>query len=383
MDSVTATSTTDVIQTNTHEWMADLHRDVNPETGYMIKRPQGVYGKKVKEIVQYASSQSVELKAIRHSRRVRPHACLIYASYVFQFLSEYVFPIVFAGTASYLYYQWTPSLDPVETFYAEPTNATASAETTSGWFDWVPSSAQAGDWVGSTLRTVVSVPVSFVAHTIDRGLHVQEVGTYLQSSGSKIILLPLLFLAVYLLTKIVCRLLIHIQSICASHQRLWTLQEMMLTETEEALERAVTGMLRPTLLTVYETLLLPPPTSTQIVSAEQAALLTLATTYRRNVPMMRTNLLDRLATEIKRIPFPELVRRGGLTQSYANALRQLIRHADDELSTTLFSFHEEIHSAPARLAQQTHGAVQGAVQGAALGATRVASTAMTVAALMA
>lgn len=379
MDAATA-STTDVIQTNTHDWMADLHRDVNPETGYMIKQPQGVYGKKVKEIVQYVSSQSVELKAIRHSRRVKPHACLVYASYVFQFLSEYVFPIAFAGTASYLYYQWTPSLDPVETPSDEPTTIAEDVHTTSGWFDWVPSSAQAGDWVGSTLRAAVSVPVSFVAHTIDRGLHVQEVGTYLQSSGSKILLLPVLFLAVYLFTKIVCRLLIHIQSICASHQRLWTLQEMMLSETEEALERAVTGMLRPTLLTVYETLLLPPPSSsTQIVSAEQSALLLLATTYRRNVPMMRTNLLDRLATEIKRIPFPELVRRGGLTQSYTNAMRQLIRHADDDLSSTLFSFHEEIHSAPSRLALQAQGAVQGAVQGAG----RVASTAMTVAALMA
>jgi hypothetical protein len=230
---------------------------------------------------------------------------------------------------------------------------------------------------------VASVPISFVAHTIDRGLHVQEVGEYLQSSGSKIVLLPLLFLAVYLFTKVVCRLLIHVQTLCASHQRLWTLQELLLTETEEALERAVAGMMKPTLLTVYETLLLPAPPSTQLVPAEQAALLQLATNYQTNLPMMRTNLLDRLATQIKQIPFPDLVRRGGLSPSYTNVMRQLIRHADEDLSATLFSFHEEIHSAPARLAHQAQGALQGVVQGATQGAARVASNAMTVAALMA
>ncbi len=371
----------DVIQTATHEWMEDLHRDTNPETGYMIKHPQGVYGKKVKEIVQYASSQSVELKAIRHSRRIRPHACLLYVSYVFQFLSDYVFPVAFAATASYVYYQWTPPLVsedvPSSTVLKQPESVNGT--TSSGWFDWIPSSGEAGDWLGSTLRTVVSVPVTFVAHTIDRGLHVQEVGTYLHSSGSKLVLLPILFLGVYIFTKVLCRLLIHIQSLCASHQRLWALQEMMLTETEEALERAVTGMLRPALLTLYETLLLPSPTSSQIVSAEQQSVLVLADRYRGNVSMMRTNLLDRLSTEIKRIPFPELVKRGGLTQSYANAMRHLIRHADDELSGLLFSFHEEIHSAPARLRHQVAGMAEGTVQGA----TRVASSAMTLAALMA
>lgn len=95
--------------------------------------------------------------------------------------------------------------------------------------------------------------------------------------------------------------------------------------------------------------------------------------------MMRTNLLDRLSTEIKRIPFPELVRRGGLSQSYSNAMRQLIRYADEELSSTLFSFHEEISSVPLRITQSVVGAGNGAIQGAA----RVTSTAMTVAAMLA
>ena len=366
----------DVIQTNTHEWMADLHKDVNADTGYIAKHPKGVYGKKVKELVQYASSQSVEMKAIRHSRRVRPHACLVYFAYVFHFLSEYVLPIVLSTASAYLYYQWTP--EPVA-FLPPVPKPIETNTTSSGWFDWVPSSDVAGDWLGTTLRSIVAVPVTFVAHTVDRGLRVQEVSSYLQSSGSKIILLPLLFVAVYLLTKLVCRLMIHIQSLCASQQRLWNLQEMMLTETEEALERAVTGILRPALLTAYETLLLPPPSSTQLVSAEQGALLLLANTYRGNVPMMRTNLLDRLSTEIKRIPFPELVRRGGLSQSYSNAMRQLIRYADEELSSTLFSFHEEISSVPLRITQSVVGAGNGAIQGAA----RVTSTAMTVAAMLA
>jgi hypothetical protein len=206
---------------------------------------------------------------------------------------------------------------------------------------------------------------------------VQEAFASIQSTGSKIFLLPLLFVAVYFLTKIVCRVLLHIQTLCSAQRRIWHLQEIIIQDTEEALERAVTGMIRPFLLNYYETILtLPSSTSSnQLVPADKAKLLSLTQTYRGHLPLMRVNLYDRLATEVKQFSFAELVKRGGLSPSYQRALHQLIRYADDELSNILFSFHEEIHRVPDAIQSKVLDAGHFAIQGA----TRAASTAMVLA----
>lgn len=363
----------------TSEWMKDLHSDTNPKTGYLVEAPKGAYGKKVKELVNYFSSQSVELKAIRHSRRIKPNACCLYSFYIFQFLSEYVFPIAFAVFASYIYYAWVPTEKPVEDLPVIPTPIQTTEKT--GWFSWLPTSDVAGKWVGSTVRSVVAAPLSFVVNAVDRGLHAKEAMEAVQLTGSKLILIPLLFIAVYFLTKIVGRVLIHLQSLCASQRRVWNLQELLIRETEEALERAITGSLKPFLLRTYEDFLAlsaPDSSSHQIVPVTNQAILSLANTYRQNIPLLQINLHDRLATEIKQIPFPELVRRGGLSQSYTQVLHQLVRYADEELSSTLFAFHEEIHKVPATIQSRLLDATQSVVQGT----TRIASNAMILAATL-
>lgn len=361
------------LQTTVPAWMEDLHADVDAKTGYLVPHPRGPYGQKVKELVRYFSGQSVELKAIRHGRRMRPNACCLYTGMLFQFLSEYVFPIAFAVSASYMYYQWTPTEappTPLET--PVPSNIHNDTAVESGWFGWMPSAAEAGNWLGSTTRSFASVPVTFLAHAVDRSLHVQEAFASIQSTGSKIFLLPLLFVAVYFLTKIVCRVLLHIQTLCSAQRRIWHLQEILIQDTEEALERGITGLVRPFLLNYYETILSLPSSSNQLVPADKAKLLSLTQTYRGHLPLLRVNLYDRLATEVKQIPFAEVVKRGGLSPSYQRALHQLIRYADDELSNVLFSFHEEIHRVPDAIQSKVLDAGQFAIQGA----KRVASTAM-------
>jgi len=364
------------LQSTVPAWMEDLHADVDAKTGYLVSHPKGLYGQKIKELVRYFSGQSVELKAIRHGRRVRPSACCLYTGILFQFLSEYVFPIAFALFASYMYYQWTPTEIPLPPLV--PSGPLLQNETAQdgGWFDWMPSAAEAGSWLGSTTRSLASVPVSFLTHAVDRSLHVQEAFASIQSTGSKIFLLPLLFVAVYFLTKIVCRVLLHIQTLCSAQRRIWHLQEILIQDTEEALERALTGMIRPFLLNYYETILtLPSSSSSSLVPADKANLLRLTQTYRGHLPLMRVNLYDRLAMEVKQFSFAELVKRGGLSPSYQRALHQLIRYADDELSNILFSFHEEIHRVPEAIQSKVLDAGHFAIQGV----TRAASTAMVLA----
>jgi len=359
------------LEQTTYTWMKDLHSDTNPKTGYLVEAPKGAYGKKVKELVNYFSGQSVELKAIRHSRKIKPNACCLYGFYIFQFLSEYVFPIAFAVLASYFYYAWTPPeiVDDPPSF----PSIENTTEIKTGWFSWIPNSDVAGQWVGSTVRSIVSIPLSFVVNVVDRGLHATEAMEAVQVTGTKLILLPLLFVAVYFLTKIVGRVLVHLQSLCASQRRVWDLQELLIRETEEALERAITGLCKPFLLKTYEEFLTLPCTaqSQQIVPTNQA-ITTLTRVYQHNYPLLQINLHDRLATEIKQIPFPELVRRGGLSQSYTQILHQLVRYADEELSSTLFTFHEEIHKVPTAIQSRFVDATQSVVQGT----SRLASSAM-------
>jgi hypothetical protein len=328
-----------------HEWMNDLHSDINQKTGYLYTSPRGIYGKKIKELVNYFSNQSVELKAIRHSRRMKPNIILEYLFYIFNFLSEYVFPMAFAVLASYVYYFSAPKTNIT---VAPPVFSTPPPETSS-WYDWIPSSAEAGQWLGTNIRTVFSIPVSFVANAVDRGIHVQEIVETIQSSGSKLVLTPILFVLVYVLTKIVCRIIIHLRTLCVAQRRVWDIQEIIIQETDEALERGVTSIVRPVLIKQYEELMCLPPslqgqTSTKLVKANTTT--AMIQSYEGNFPLLRMNIFETLTTNIKRMSFAEVLKRGGLSQTYNQAIHSLIRHADDELSNTMFQFHEEINKVP-------------------------------------
>jgi hypothetical protein len=166
------------------------------------------------------------------------------------------------------------------------------------------------------------------------------------------LLLPVLFLSVYFLTKLLARLASHIYAMCAAHRRVWTLQQILLSETEEALERAIGGLLKPTMRTCYEQMLGVQRMTRSAGKLGQGALVlrdplgTLVTTYTGNPTLLRDSILDRLSADIKAIPFAELVRIGHLSPTYAKTIHALIRHADEELSSTMFAFHEELSRLP-------------------------------------
>ena len=327
-----------------HEWMNDLHSDINQKTGYLNESPRGVYGKKIKELVNYFSNQSVELKAIRHSRGMKPNIVIEYLFHIFNFMSEYVFPMVFALLACYVYYFSIPVNIPNPPLFP-PSSPPSSNPETNSWYDWIPSSAEAGQWIGTNIRTVLSIPVSFVANVIDRGIHVQEIVETVQASGSKVVLTPILFIAVYALTKIVCRVIIHLRTLCVAQRRVWDIQEIIIQETSEALERGVTCIVRPLLIKQYEELMcLPPQTSTKLVKVNTTT--AMIQSYEGNLPLLRMNIFELLTTNVKRLSFAEVLKRGGLSQTYNQAIHNLIRHADDELSNTMFNFHEEINKVP-------------------------------------
>lgn len=336
-------------QQTVFDWIKDVHADTDNKTGYLVKHPTGVYGKKVKELVRYFLSLSVEVKAIEQSRRVRVHPCFQYFFAILRFLSEFVFPVVFAVAASYAYYH--QSSDEA----AEIPNSAPSPPIEKGR-DWVAAAAAiataAGRRLGTTVRSIVTVPVTFVAHAVDRGLHLEEAATYVQTTGVKMLLLPVLFLSVYFLTKLLARLASHIYAMCAAHRRVWTLQQILLSETEEALERAIGGLLKPTMRTCYEQMLGVQRVTRSAGKQGQGALVlresvgTLVTTYTGSPTLLRDSILDRLSADIKAIPFAELVRIGQLSPTYAKTIHALIRHADEELSSTMFAFHEELSRLP-------------------------------------
>jgi len=240
-----------------------------------------------------------------------------------------VFPVLFATMASYSYYQWNPSMELTD----DTLVATESIDVTS------TVAQSAGQWIGSTARWIVGVPVTFLVNVVDRSLHIEEASQYIQTTGTKMFLLPVLFLGIYFLTKILSRLIHHVYTLCTSHRRVWFLQELLLKETEEALERAIVGIAKPYLFTQYERLL-----SRDEISLKPVV--TRSSDTRISDPRI---LLNRISDEIKKIPFAELVKRGQLSTLYTKTIHALIRHADEELSTTMFAFHEEINRIPDRV----------------------------------
>jgi len=281
----------------------NLNQDIDINTGYLVKNPVTQYGKRVKELVNYTCSQSSEFKTITNSRRLRPSPLCTYLLQVFRFLADYVIPVAVALAVSVYYYT---SLEPAaqSAVVEEEVSPSATEDT------WVDSAAVAGDWTGETIRYALSIPLSFVTSTIDSGLHISRGLHSLRQSAESIVYTPLLFVGVYCATLVLVRFLLNLYTLFSAERTLWNYQELILQETAQVVERAVTSLLRPELL------------------------------KERTVNPL---LLETLVTRIKTKPLPELLVLGHVSSQYTDGLHMLIRHADEELSTAMFRLTNELH----------------------------------------
>jgi hypothetical protein len=302
---MTATNTTTT-------WLTELNQDMDPATGYLVESPTSLYGLRVKELVNYTCSQSSEVKTILNSRRIRTSPCCLYMLEVIRFLADYILPLVVALYSAFSYYSSTQQ-HPVE----PETNRTETVEEEDTWVD---NAAFAGGWFGETIRYAISVPVSFLVSTIDGGLHVSQGIDYLQQRTELIIYTPLLFVAVYIVTLVSIRFLLNLYTICSAERALWNYQELVLQETRQVVERAITNIMRPALLAKGK-------------SQDQDLSL----------------CLEHISSAIKGRPLPELLALGNVSTPYTDSLRMLIRHADEDLSTAMFRFTNELHKIEGRL----------------------------------
>lgn len=278
-----------------------LNQDIDINTGYLVKNPVTQYGKRVRELVNYTCSQSSEFKTITNSRRLRPSPLCTYLLQVFRFLADYVIPVTVALAVSVYYYT---SLEPPAPAVVEKESPSIHEDT------WADSAAAAGDWAGETIRYALSIPLSFVTSTIDGGLHISHGLHTLRQSAESIVYTPLLFVGVYCVTLVLIRFFLNLYTLFSAERTLWNYQELILQETAQVVERAVTSLLRPALLERY-----------------------------KEGPL----LMETLVTRIKNKPLPELLVLGHVSSQYTNGLHMLIRHADEELSTAMFRLTNELH----------------------------------------
>jgi hypothetical protein len=297
-----------------HQWLLELHQDVNPATGYLNPNPTTLYGKRIKELVNYTCSQSSEVKTILTSRRIRTSSCCLYLLEVFRFLADYVIPVSVALYSASVYYASTQEEEIAE---IQETNTTVEKGDV-----WVEGIASAGGWLGETIRYGLSLPLSFVMSTIDGGLHISQGVHYIRNRTELIFYTPLLFVCVYFATLVGIRFLLNLYTICSAERALWNYQEQILQETSQVVERAVTSIMRPALLLEYDRL---------------------ATTPVRDMHATHLSIMEHLTTEIKAKPLAQLLILGNVSTNYTNSLRMLIRHADDELSSAMFQLTTELH----------------------------------------
>lgn len=314
-----------------HQWFEDMNRDMDMNTGYLIKNPLGTYGKRVKELVNHALSQSSEVKAIQNSRKAKPHPFMIYTFQVCKFLAEYVLPIVIAALISYTYYTASETKEPQpKTFKYRPTTPLNSA-------------IETGGFLGEFAHGLISVPVGIILGFMDKGLRISEIGDYMVRSRNTIVYTPILFVMVYFMTLFVFRFILNLYTIWRSEKTLWAYQEVVLLETERTLERGITRLLRAQLLDQYHTYMNSTGNSQIAVQMRE-----LKTKFSGREEGIRMAILDRLSHEIKLYPFADLMTRGNVSQEYLKGVHMLIRHADNSLSTTMFNLNRDIINIPKR-----------------------------------
>uniref|UniRef100_A0A6C0AP02 Uncharacterized protein n=1 Tax=viral metagenome TaxID=1070528 RepID=A0A6C0AP02_9ZZZZ len=281
-------------------WLEDMRSDIDPDTGYIVANPKTLYGQQIKTLTNYVCSQSAEVNAIKHSRRIRSSRFCVYMFHVLQFLATYVLPITSAATVGYLYY--TTEYDPILPPIVPVTNSTF----------YFPSVAETGVFLGSSIQWIASAPFSLVGNTLNSALNL----TYIYD---KVVYTPIIMTVTYFATFLILRLLLNLQTIWSTEQKLWNYQELILQETHQVIERAITKIVQPSVL------------------------------YYSQNPSRRLTLHESLSVHIKKLPFYWLLRHGSVSPQYMKGVYNLIKSADDELSEIMFHMVEEMNRAPGRL----------------------------------
>ena len=328
-----------------NEWLQDVYTDTDPTTGYLVKNPQGVYGQKMKGLVQHIYGQSPQVKLILGTRNIRANSVCLYCYHIFKFLSNYVLPPVAALVAAYLYYySELPEFIPEE---LEPTNTTATS--------W---SVEAGTWTGNGLRTFLSVPIEFMTTTIDRTLHISEAMSSIHTTGTRLFYTPFVGIGVYIITHLLLHCFLNVQMLLSKQWALWNYQDLFLKETEQAVERAIIGIAKPQLIYFFEQYLTNSSNSTELVPLNRKTLEQIYHTYKDDVNLLRLTVLERICTQIRSISLGELLALGQISETYLKGIHMLIRHADEELSALLFQLNQDINKFPADVRQTSSIAYQ-------------------------
>jgi len=228
--------------------MESLEEDIHPATGYLVSHPTGETGKLVKELVRFTCSKSPEMSAVYHSRAMRTTTCAWYTQRLLQTRAP---AALLAAIVSYVSYRV---------------------------FD---------DGTAST----VGFPFRLTFTT-------------------QILVTVLLFGGVYLVALPLFRFLAHLSAVNASTQRLKATEDLLLRETERAVERGVVALLTA-----------------------------------RPVRARRRREEDDVSNAILRIrglSFAYILKRGHINALYRHVLQTLIMRADEDLARVLRAFQEDI-----------------------------------------
>ena len=320
-------------------WMEDMNRDTDINTGYLVKQPQGVFGRRIRELINHTMSQSSEVKAILNSRKAKPHPFATYAFHICKFLAEYVLPILLACSISYMYYTVSqPEPEPVPE--APPKPYKYRPQETS-----FKAAVHTGGWMGDFTHGILSIPIGFLLGFVERGLRISEIGHYMVNSRNTFVYTPILFVFIYFATLFLSRFLLNLYKIWQAEKTLWSYQEVVLQETEWTLERAITGLLRPHLLDYFHAYMNTEPENPVTVHVRELKL-----EFAGQDEGVRMSILDILSHKIKMISFPELMCQGNVSTEYLEGVHKLIRHSDEDLSKTLFRLNREIAAVPGSVA---------------------------------
>ena len=205
----------------------------------------------------------------------------------------------------------------------------------------------AGTFIGDFARNLLSVPMEFATSTVDRALHVQESLDFFQMYGYRCINAVLLGFSVYLLSLLVFRLLLNIQTLVFKQWILWNAQLLFLKETEETIERAITGIVRPFLIKSYEQFLCQTSENPSMKQKTKAFIKSMYLAYNNDLTMLREALFERAEAYIKTLSFSELLTQGQVSKQYLNGLNRLIKNSDRQLSMLLYDLNDELARIPA------------------------------------
>ena len=155
---------------------------------------------------------------------------------------------------------------------------------------------------------------------------------------------PLVLISVYCGSLVGFRLFLNIQHLLSRQWMLWKAQALFLQEQEEAMERAITGIVRPFLIQTFERLLCD--------SKPFVAIKSVYLTYNSDLELMRSTLFERAEAYVKGIPFSELLVLGKISKQYLNGLYRLVRDSDQRMSDALYTLTQEIERVPATIKRQ-------------------------------